>query len=72
MVPPALKPMEMKTKEMITTWCHHKVEHPEWNHALNEIRSSGFWVMQGSSVVKWVIWRCDIFRQLRIKVGEQL
>ena len=39
---------------------------------LTEIRSSGYWVMQGNSVVKGLISKCVTCQRLRGKVGEQL
>ena len=39
---------------------------------LNEIRSSGYWVMQGSSAVKKVISRCATCGRLRGRVCEQI
>ena len=45
----------------------------QWeNIILNEIRSVGYWVMQGSSAVKNVISRCVICRRLRGRAGEQI
>ena len=35
----------------------------QWKEcALNEIRSSGYWVMKERSAVKWVILRCVTYR----------
>ena len=39
---------------------------------LTEIRSSGYWVMQGNSVLKGLILKCVTCRRLRGKVGEQI
>ena len=39
---------------------------------LTEIRSFGYWVMQGNSVVKGLISKCVNCRRLRGKVGQQI
>lgn len=42
----------------------------ETSHS-NELRSSGYWVMQGNSLVRGIISKCVMCRCLRGKVGEQ-
>ena len=47
-----------KVTALLIRWCHQKTAHSGRNITLNEIRSSRFWVMQGSSAVKKMISRC--------------
>ena len=45
----------------------------QWeNITLNQIRSSGYWVMQGSWAVGKMILRCVTCRRLRGRVGQQI
>ena len=61
-----------KQTEMIIRWCHQKTAHSGRNVTLNEIRTSGYWVIQGNSAVKEIISRCVTCRRLTGKVGEQI
>ena len=69
---PILLPKKGHLTELIVRWCHEKTAHSGRNMTLTEIRSSGYWVMQGNSVVKWLISKCVTCRRLRGKVGEQI
>ena len=53
-------------------WCHQKAAHSGRNVRLNEIKTSGYWVIQVNSAVKEVISRCVTCRWLRGKVGNQI
>ena len=65
-------PKKGKLTEMIIRWCHQKTAHSLRNVTLNEIRTSGYRMIQGNSVVKEVISRCVTCRKLRVKVGKQI
>ena len=39
---------------------------------LNEVRSSGFWIVSANSVIRSQIYHCVTCRSLRWKLGEQL
>ena len=65
-------PNKRKLTEMIIRWCHQKTAHSGRNVTLNEIRTSGYWVIQGNSAVKEVISRCVTCRRFRGKVGNQI
>ena len=67
---PIILPRSGKVTELLISWCHQKNAHSGRNMTLNEIRSSGYWVMQGSSAVKKVISRSVTYRRLRGRVGE--
>ena len=69
---PVILPKKGKLTEMIIRWCHQKTAHSGRNITLNEIRTSGYWVIQGNSAVKEMISRCVTCRRLRGKVGKQI
>ena len=69
---PVILPKKGKLTEMIIRWCHQKTEHSGRTITLNEIRQSGYWVIQGNSAVKEIISRCVTCRRLRGKVGKQI
>ena len=69
---PVMLPKKGKLTEMIIRWYHQKTVHNGRNVTLNEIRTSGYWVVQGNSAVKEVISRCFTRRRLRGKVGKQI
>ena len=45
---PIILPKSGKVTELLIRWCHQKTAHSGRNMSLNEIRSSEYWVMQGS------------------------
>ena len=69
---PIILPKSGKVTDLLIRWCHQKTAHNGRNIPLNENRSSGYWVMQGSSAVKRVISRCVTCRRLRGRVSEQI
>ena len=69
---PVILPKKGKLTEMIIRSCHQKTAHSGRNITLNEIRTSGYWVIQGNSAVKEIISRCVTCRRLRGKDGKQL
>ena len=69
---PILLPKKGHLTQLIVRWCHEKTAHSGRNMTLTEIRSSGYLVMQGNSVVKGLISKCVTCRRLRGKVGEQI
>ena len=56
--------------KMTVRWCHERAAYSGRNFMLNGLRSSGYWVMQGNSVVRGIISNCVICRRLRGTVGE--
>ena len=69
---PVMLSKKGKLTEMIIRWCHQKAAHSGRNVTLSEIRTSGYWVIQGNSAVKEVISRCVTCRRLRGKVVKQI
>ena len=49
---PIVLPKSGKVTDLLIRWCHQKTVHNRRNIPLNENRSSGYWVMQGSSAIK--------------------
>ena len=68
---PIIIPKESTTSELIVRWCHQKVAHAGRGMTLNEIRTSGFWVVNGNSKVRHVIHKCILCRRLRGRLCEQ-
>ena len=66
---PIILPKSGKVTEQLIRWCCQKTAHSGRNITLSQIRSSGYWVMQGSSAVKKMISRCVTCRRLRGRVG---
>ena len=69
---PVMSPKKGKLTEIIIRWSHQKTAHSERNVILNEIRTSGYWVIQGNSAVKEVTSRFVVCRGLRRKVGKPI
>ncbi|MEL7338835.1 MAG: DUF1759 domain-containing protein [Bacteroidota bacterium] len=69
---PILLPKKTAVTTLIIRNCHSKVAHGGRNLTLNEVRSSGFWIMSASSAVRSILYHCVKCRHLRGKVGEQL
>ena len=69
---PILLPKKGHITNLIIRWCHVKTAHSGRNMTLTEIISSGYWVMQGNSVVKRLISKCVTGRRLGAKVGDQI
>ena len=55
---PIFLPKKGHITNVIIRWCHEKTAHSGRNMTLTEIRSSGYWVMQGNSVVNGLISKC--------------
>ena len=68
---PVLLPKESRVTTMIIQWCHEKVAHSGRGITINQIRSSGFWVINCNSVVKSFVSACVACRHLRGKFQQQ-
>ena len=56
---------------MILKWCHAKCAHGGRDATLNELRRSGYWVVNGNSAVRSKLFKCIQCRRLRGKLGIQ-
>ena len=68
---PLVIPRHGRTTQLIVRWYHHKVKHCGRGITLNELRQAGFWVINGCSVVKFMIQNCVTCRALRGIPNEQ-
>ena len=68
---PVIIPKESVIARRIVEWCHGKVEHAGRTTSLNEIRSRGYWVVNGSSIVRSVVYKCVLCRTFRGRFGQQ-
>ena len=57
--------------KLIIAWCHKKTGHAGRGMTLNEIRTSGFWIVCANSATRKFIHYCVVCRSLRVKLGEQ-
>ncbi len=69
---PAILPRDSHITKLIIADCHERVAHQGKNTTLNEIRSSGFWIVGASKAVSSYIHGCVKCRRLRRPVEEQL
>ena len=68
---PIIIPKSGMVTKSITRWCHKNVAHGGRGASLNSIRSSGYWVINGNSMVRNIISQCITCRRLRGQFGEQ-
>ena len=68
---PVIIPKESVIARRIVEWCHRMVEHAGRTTSLNEVRSRGYWVISGSSIVRSVVYKCVLCRAFRGRLGQQ-
>jgi hypothetical protein len=68
---PIILPQSSHATELVVRFCHEQVQHSGRGFTLNEVRTRGYWIIRGNSVVRSVIYKCVKCRALRGKVGEQ-
>lgn len=68
---PVIIPKKGHVTGLIISHCHDSVEHQGRGMTQNRIRSSGFWIIGGSSAISDYIAKCVCCRKLRGTVQEQ-
>ena len=68
---PVILPKTSRVSELIARWFHHRVQHGGRGLTLNEIRSNGYWIIAGNSLIRHLIYKCVTCRALRGKAAEQ-
>ena len=68
---PVILPKSYHVTSLIARWCHEQVQHSGRGFTLNELRTRGYWIIQGNAFVRSLIYKCVQCRLLRGKVGEQ-
>ena len=68
---PVILPKNSHVAYMIVLWCHVSVKHGGRSLTLNEVRSNGFWIIAGNSVVRSIIHKCVTCRGLRGSTANQ-
>ena len=68
---PILLPKSCKTADLIMQWCHNKVAHAGQGITINQIRSSGFWIISCNSLVRSMLGKCVRCKQLRGQLQQQ-
>lgn len=64
-VHPVVLPKSSHVTNLIVSYFHGKVFHQGRGITINEIRSNGYWIVSGTSVVSRFIYHCVICRKLR-------
>ena len=68
---PIVLPKSGHIVDLLVRFCHEKVAHQGRGMTMNEIRSRGFWILGGSSVVSRCIHSCVVCRKVRASSGSQ-
>lgn len=68
---PVILPRRGHISQLIIRYFHEKVKHQGRGITLNEIRSSGFWIIGASSAVAYYISKCVVCRRLRAAIQRQ-
>ena len=68
---PIMLPKKEYLSELVVRQLHERVEHQGWGNTMNEVRSSGYWIIGGKSVVAKLIKKCAICQKLRATVKDQ-
>ncbi|XP_066914234.1 uncharacterized protein [Clytia hemisphaerica] len=69
---PILLPKNHELSESIVRWCHEKCAHRGRLHTLHELRNHGFWVVNGNTFVRKIIYHCVICCYLRGSTSNQI
>ena len=68
---PIVLPKKEYLSELVVRQLHERVEHQGRGITMNEVRSSGYWIIGGKSVVAKLIKKCAICQRLRATVKDQ-
>ena len=68
---PVILPKTGHITELVLRHAHEKTHHSGRGLTLNELRSSGYWIINGNAAVRHFISRCVTCRHLRGTFGEQ-
>ena len=66
-----LLPKQEKVSDLVLKWCHAKCAHGGRGATLDELRRSGYWVVNGNSSVWSKLFKCIQCKRLRGKLGIQ-
>ena len=70
-VHPVLLGKDSCITRLIVEWCYQKAAHGGRGLAINEIRSNGFWVVRGNTIVRSLVGKRVKCWLLQGKLGEQ-
>ena len=68
---PVLFPKQEKVTDLVIKWCHAKCTHGGRGATLNELRRSGYWVVNGNYAVRSKLFKSIQCKRLRGKFGIQ-
>ena len=66
-----LLPTQKKVTDLVLNWCHVECAHGGRGPTLNELKRSGYWVVNGNSAVRSMLFKFMQCRRLRAKLGIQ-
>ena len=69
---PVILPKKSDVTWMIVRQCHEKVQHGGRGFTINEVRRSGYWVINCNAFVRHLIWKCVTCKLLRGKTSGQM
>ena len=62
---PIILPRRCETTNVIINFMHQSIHHSGRNATLNHLRVNGYWVINGNSLVRFVLSKCVVCRSLR-------
>ncbi|KAK3735180.1 hypothetical protein QZH41_000467 [Actinostola sp. cb2023] len=68
---PIVLPRNSHITELIIKFHHERIQHQGRGMTLNDLRSSGYWIVGGTSTVGHYVWKCVKCRRMRGKTQEQ-
>ena len=68
---PIILPRRCITTNLIILYFHQRLHHAGRNATLNEIRTNGYWIINGNSLVRFVLSNCVKCKILRGKTSTQ-
>ena len=68
---PVLPPEEGYITQLIIQWSYDKIQHSGRRITSSELRSRGYWVINGNAAVRRLISKCLIFKKLRGNTCQQ-
>ena len=68
---PIILPRDSHVSKLLVEYLHDRSKHQGRGITLNEVRSTGYWIIGGSKMIQSLIHKCVICRKLRRNVEEQ-
>ena len=69
---PIILPKASKISNLIVQDCHKTVAHGGRSATIQEVRKTGYWIINCNALVRHIIYHCIRCRVMRGKLGEQI